>query len=59
MPTYNLVEYSDNYSKTSGRLQQYYRDEPALTNASALYNFLGSVSFKQVQQKEMVQKLLK
>ena len=25
---YNLIEYSDNYSKTSGRLWQYYRDEP-------------------------------
>ena len=28
MPMYNLTEYSDNYSKTSGRLWQYYRDEP-------------------------------
>ena len=28
MPMYNLIEYSDNYSKTSGRLWQYYRDEP-------------------------------
>ena len=28
MPMYNLVEYSDNYSKTSGSLRQYYRDEP-------------------------------
>ena len=25
---YNLREYSDNYSKTSGNLWQYYRDEP-------------------------------
>ena len=25
---YNLIEYSDNYSKTSGRLWQYYKDEP-------------------------------
>ena len=24
---YNLIEYSDNYSKTSGSLWQYYRDE--------------------------------
>ena len=24
---YNLIEYSDNYSKTSGNLWQYYRDE--------------------------------
>ena len=28
MPMYNLIEYSDNYSKTSGSLLQYYRDEP-------------------------------
>ena len=25
---YNLIEYSDNYAKTSGSLWQYYRDEP-------------------------------
>ena len=24
---YNLIEYGDNYSKTSGSLWQYYRDE--------------------------------
>ena len=28
MPMYNLIEYSDNYSKTTGRLWQYYKDEP-------------------------------
>ena len=28
MPMYNLMEYSDNYSKTSGSLWQYYRDDP-------------------------------
>ena len=28
MPMYNLIEYSDNYSKTSESLWQYYRDEP-------------------------------
>ena len=27
MAMYNLVEYSDNYSKTSGSFWQYYRDE--------------------------------
>ena len=25
---YNLIEYSDNYSKTSGSLWQYYKDDP-------------------------------
>ena len=28
MPMYDLIEYSDNYSKTSRNLWQYYRDEP-------------------------------
>ena len=28
MPMYNLLEYSDNYAKTSGSLWQHYRDEP-------------------------------
>ena len=28
MPIYNLIEYSDNYSKTSGILCQYYRNDP-------------------------------
>ena len=28
MPTYNLIEYIDNYAKTSGSLWQYSRDEP-------------------------------
>ena len=27
MPMYNLIEYSDNYPKTSGSLYQYYKDE--------------------------------
>ena len=28
MPMYNLIEYSDNYAKTTGRLWQYFRDKP-------------------------------
>ena len=28
MPMYNLIDFSDNYSKTSGSLWQYYKDEP-------------------------------
>ena len=39
MPMYNLIEYSDNYLKTSGSLWQYYRDDP---NDS----ITGSESFK-------------
>ena len=28
MPMYNLIEYSDNYSKTSRSLREYYKDDP-------------------------------
>ena len=28
IPMYDLIEYSDNYSKTSGSLWQYYKDDP-------------------------------
>ena len=28
MPMYNLIEYNDNYSKSSGSLGQYYKDDP-------------------------------
>ena len=39
IPIYNLIKYSDNYSKTSGRLWQYYGDERVLTDAGAIANF--------------------
>ena len=39
MPMYKLIEYSDNYSKKSGILQQYYRDEPYLDNNGAIPDF--------------------
>ena len=35
MPMYNLIEYSDNYSKTSGSLWQYYKDEPQDNSANS------------------------
>ena len=38
MPMYNLIEYSDNYSKTSG-LWQYCKDIPAVNNNNAIVNF--------------------
>ena len=34
IPMYDLIEYSDNYSKTSGSLWHYYRDEPFLANGA-------------------------
>ena len=46
IPMYNLIEYSDNYSKASGSLWQYYKDKPALTAAGAFDDFPGkSASF--------------
>ena len=39
MPMYKLIEYSDIYSKTSGSLWQYHRDEPDLNNAGDITNF--------------------
>ena len=37
MQMYNLIEYSDNYSKTSGSLWRYYRDElhATITNSQS------------------------
>ena len=49
MPLYNLIEYSYEYSKTSGSLWEYYREEPDLTNAGTFANFHAadnSASFK-------------
>ena len=51
IPMYNLIEYSNNCSKTSGRLWQYYRDESALNNAGALDNFLGNSALFKFKQK--------
>ena len=39
MQMQNLIEHSDNYSKTSGTLQQYYRDEPFLDDNGAITYF--------------------
>ena len=36
MPMYNLIEYSDNYSKTSVSLWQYTKDIPAVDNNNAI-----------------------
>ena len=37
MPMYNLIEYSDNYLKTSGSLWQYYKDDPNDTITDSEY----------------------
>ena len=41
MPMYNLIEYSDNYSKTSGSLWQYYKDIPAVNDDDNIVVFNG------------------
>ena len=42
MPMYNLIEYSDNYSKTSGSLWQYCKDIPAVDDDGDIVIFNGS-----------------
>ena len=42
MPMYNLIEYSDNYSKTSGSLQQYCKETPATDDDADIANFNGA-----------------
>ena len=39
MPMYNLTEYCNNYSKTSGSLWQYFRDKPAVNVNCAIVEF--------------------
>ena len=68
MPMYNLIEYYDNYAKTSGSLWQYCREKLD----TAVNNILGIVDFnginlihlilkwnKQVKWVTMGQKMLK
>ena len=42
MPMYNLIEYSDNYSKTSGSLWQYTKDIPAINNDNVIMDFTNN-----------------
>ena len=39
MPMYNMIEYSDNYSKTSESLWQYCKEIPAVNNAGNIIYF--------------------
>ena len=52
MTMYNLMEYSDNYSKTPGSLWQYYTNEPFINNNGAIIDVpddSDSASFKSKQ----------
>ena len=42
MPMYNLIEYSDNYAKTTGSLWQYCIDIPARNNDDEIVAFAGN-----------------
>ena len=42
MPMYNLIEYNDNYSKTSGSLWQYCKEIPAVNNDGNIVDFNGA-----------------
>ena len=42
MPMYNLIEYSDNYSKTSGSLWECCKEIPAINNEGNIVNFNGA-----------------
>ena len=41
MPMYNLIEYSDNYAKTSGGLWKYCKDRSAVNNNGNIVDFNG------------------
>ena len=51
IPMYNLIEYIENYSKTSGSLQQYYSNKWALTDTGAVDNFPGNSALLKFKQK--------
>ena len=42
IPMYNVIEYSDNYSKTSGSLWQYCKEIPAVNNDGNIVDFNGA-----------------
>ena len=48
---YNLIEYSNSYSKAPRSLWQLYRDEPALNDAGIVTNFLGNIASFEFKQK--------
>ena len=52
MPMYNLIEYSDNYSHTSGSLWQFKRDEQPIDNNRAFINITGDTVADGVNRKK-------
>ena len=58
MPMYNLMEYSDNYSKISGSLWQYYIDEPN-ANLTESESFKSKIKIIGILLLVVIQKILK
>ena len=54
MSMYNLIEYNDNYSKTSESLSQYCKDIPAVNNASNTFDFTATNSADSFQFKTKI-----
>ena len=67
MPMYNLIEYSDNYAKTSGSFWQYCKDIPVRNNNNEISELQGAILLihsilkqkSQVKLEIMEQKMLK
>ena len=58
MPMFNLIEYIDNYSKTSGSLWQYYKDDPN-DNLAKSESFKSKVKITGKTPNNGIQKILK
>ena len=43
MPMYNSIKFSEAYSKTSGSLCQYYRDEPAIMELLLIFLMITTI----------------
>ena len=54
MPMYNLIEYSYNYSKTSGSLWQYCKEIPAIDNNGKIVDFNGANSIESLNYKTKI-----
>ena len=67
MPMYNLIEYSNNYAKTTGSIWQYCKDIPARDNNNLIAEFTAAIlpihsilkQISQVKLETMERKMLK
>ena len=58
MPMYHLIECSDNYSKTSRSLWQYYKDDPN-DNIAQSESFKSKIKINGKPLQQVIQKMLK